>query len=62
MSLEPRAGQTPAILRKSTWIDFGIRLSAVILALVFTSIILVIAKAQPLEAYKSVLQGHLAPQ
>ncbi len=57
MSLEPQAGQTPTILRKSTWIDFGIRLSAVILALVFTSIILVVAKAQPLEAYKNVLQG-----
>ena len=57
MSLEPRAGQTPSLLKKSTWIDFGIRLSAVILALVFTSLILVIAKAQPLEAYKSILQG-----
>ena len=53
----PTAGQTPAIMKKSTWIDFGIRFSAVILALVFTSLILVIAKAQPLEAYKSILHG-----
>lgn len=57
MSLEPQAGQTPALLKKSTWIDFGIRVSAIILALVFTSIVLMIAKAQPLEAYKNIITG-----
>lgn len=57
MSLDPQAGQTPAIMKKRTWIDFGIRLSAVVLALVFTSLILVIAKAQPLEAYKNIIYG-----
>jgi simple sugar transport system permease protein len=57
MAIDPKTGQAPKILRKSSWIDFGIRLSAVILALVFTSLILVLAKAQPLEAFKSILQG-----
>jgi len=57
MPAEPQSHQTPSILKRSTWIDFGIRLSAIILALVFTSIILGIAKAQPLEAFGSILKG-----
>lgn len=58
MSLGPnQIGQATAVAKKGRWIDFGIRFSAVILALVFTSVILVIAKANPLEAYKSILQG-----
>ncbi len=57
MPVEPQTRQSPSIFKKSTWIDFGIRFSAVILALVFTSIILGIAKAQPLEAFNSILKG-----
>lgn len=57
MSLEPQAGRTPAMLKKSTWIDLGIRLSAILMALLFTSLVLVIAKAQPIEAYKNILIG-----
>lgn len=57
MALDPQAGKSPAITKKSTWINFGIRFSAIILALFFTSLILVIAKAQPLEAYKSIFEG-----
>jgi len=57
MAVEPKADQTSSLLRRSTWIDFGIRLSAVLLALVFTSLILVLAKAQPLEAFKNLILG-----
>lgn len=57
MLIKPQEGLTPAIKKKSAWIDFGIRFSAVILALVFTSLILVVAKAQPLEAFRSIIHG-----
>jgi simple sugar transport system permease protein len=57
MSIEPQASKTPAIKNKSAWIDFSIRFSAVILALVFTSLILVLANAQPLEAFRSIIRG-----
>ena len=57
MSVEPQVPQSPVISKKKTWIDFGIRLIAVILALVFTSLILVMAKAQPWEAFTSILKG-----
>jgi len=57
MSLKPQTGQARTFMKKSTLVDFGIRVSAIILVLIFTSLILVIAKAQPLEAYKSIIQG-----
>ncbi len=57
MSLEPQAGKTPAILKSATWIDLGIRVSAVVLALLFTSLVLIIAKAEPLLAYKNIILG-----
>lgn len=57
MLVEPQASQTPVNTKKGNWIDFGIRISAVILALLFTSLILVVVKAQPLEAYKSIIHG-----
>ncbi|GAP22864.1 ABC transporter permease [Leptolinea tardivitalis] len=44
----------------SRWYRFGIQVAAVVLALVFTSIILLIAKAQPLEAYKNILVGSFS--
>lgn len=57
MSIETHENQSPAVRKKRNWIDFGIRLAAVILALVFTSLILVLAKAQPLEVFGSILKG-----
>lgn len=57
MSIEPGPGRTPGILNRSSLTNFAIRFSAIILALLFTSLILVIAKANPLEAYKSIIQG-----
>ena len=57
MSLQTPAVKTPANGRKKGLLDFGIRLSAVILAFVFTSAILLLVKANPLEAYKSLVMG-----
>lgn len=57
MSVGPKKGRALAFLRKRIWIDFGIRFSAVLMALVFTSLILIVAKANPFEAFKSILQG-----
>ncbi len=48
---------TPASRRKRGLLDFGIRLSAVVLAFIFTSLILVLVKADPFEAYKNVIVG-----
>ncbi|HEX7555121.1 MAG TPA: hypothetical protein VF338_00750, partial [Leptolinea sp.] len=44
----------------SRWYKFGIQLAAVVLALVFTSVILLIAKADPIEAYKNILLGSFS--
>jgi simple sugar transport system permease protein len=46
-------------MRKSNsqLVKFGFRFLAVILALFFTSIVLVIAKTNPIEAYKNLLEG-----
>jgi general nucleoside transport system permease protein len=41
----------------STWYRFGIQLAAVFLALLFTTIILLAAKGQPVEAYKNIILG-----
>jgi len=57
MSVERNTAQVSSILKKSAWMDVGIRVGAVLLALVFTSIILLIARANPIEAYSSIIQG-----
>ena len=57
MSIQTPAVKTSANGRKKGWLDFGIRLSAVILAFVFTSLILLLVKADPLEAYKTLVTG-----
>jgi ABC-type uncharacterized transport system permease subunit len=41
----------------SRWNRIGIQLAAVVLALVFTTIVLLAAKGQPIEAYKNILRG-----
>ncbi|HQM54695.1 MAG TPA: ABC transporter permease [Anaerolineaceae bacterium] len=57
MSVELRYSRSARSLKKSAWVNVGIRLSAIIMALLFTSVILLIAKANPLQAYKSILHG-----
>lgn len=57
MSSEISAIKTPVSDRKRKLVDFSIRLSAVILAFVFTSVILILVKADPFEAYKSLVSG-----
>lgn len=44
----------------SRWNKFGIQLAAVVLALVFTTVVLLIANAQPFEAYKNILLGSFS--
>jgi len=42
---------------RSRWLNFGFQLAAVFMALVFTTLVLVIAQGQPLEAYKNIVIG-----
>lgn len=57
MAVDLHTEQIPSGKRTRAWLNVGIRLLAIILALVFTSIILMIARAQPFEAYKTVIIG-----
>ncbi len=41
----------------SRWVDLGLQVAAVLLALIFTTLILVLAGAPPLEAYLNILKG-----
>lgn len=43
----------------TTWINIGFRVLAVVLALVFTSIILWVTKTSPIDAYSNILRGAL---
>lgn len=42
------------------WINFGFQLAAILMALLFTTIVLLLAGAPPLEAYKNILLGSLS--
>jgi ABC-type uncharacterized transport system permease subunit len=44
-------------MNKNTWLNIGFQALAVILALVFTTIVLLIAGAHPFDAYASILKG-----
>lgn len=44
---------------KPRWFGLGMQVLAVVLALLFTSIILLMVKAQPLEAYKNIFLGSV---
>jgi len=44
----------------SRWYKTGMQLAAIILALVFTTIILLVARAQPFEAYKNIILGSFS--
>ncbi len=43
--------------RESRWYTLGMQVLAVFLALVFTTIVLLMANAQPFEAYRNILRG-----
>ena len=43
--------------KHSRWVDLGLQVAAVVLALMFTTLILVMAGAPPLEAYLNILEG-----
>lgn len=57
MSVEQGLGSVSELKNKKVWFNFAIRFSAIILALLFTSLILITANANPIEAYKSILDG-----
>lgn len=44
----------------SRWYKSGIQLAAVVLALLFTSLVLLIAQADPFEAYKNIILGSFS--
>ncbi|GAB4483097.1 MAG: ABC transporter permease [Anaerolineales bacterium] len=46
-------------MRNSRWTNFIFQLAALILALAFTTLVMLIAKAPPLEAFKNILLGSL---
>jgi simple sugar transport system permease protein len=46
-------------MNKARWIDLGFQSLALLLALLFTTVILLLTKAPPLEAYKQILQGSV---
>jgi simple sugar transport system permease protein len=44
-------------MKKNSWVSIGFQLAAIVLALLFTSLILLLAGAPPLQAYENVLLG-----
>lgn len=46
--------------KNSRWINFGFQLAALVLALLFTTLILLAAGAPPLEAYKNIILGSVS--
>lgn len=57
MSSQIPAVKTPVGDRRRKLVDLSIRLSAIILAFVFTSVILLLVNANPFEAYKNLVIG-----
>ena len=57
MSVNPQTEQRHSFFNKQTLSSYGIRFLAIALALVFTSLLLLMADANPLEAYKTILNG-----
>jgi general nucleoside transport system permease protein len=47
-------------MKKNTWINFGFQLVAVILALLFTTAVLLMAGAPPLQAYLLIIKGTIS--
>jgi simple sugar transport system permease protein len=44
---------------KKRWMEFGFQVGGVVFALVFTTIVLIIAKAPPLKAFSEIIKGSL---
>jgi len=44
---------------KSQWIEFAFRVGAVILAILFTTLVLIVAKAPPLKAFNEIIKGSI---
>lgn len=44
-------------MKRINWLNFGFRISAVILALIITTAVLLIAGAPPLQAYQNIING-----
>jgi len=47
-------------MKKSIWLNFGFQVGAIILALLFTTAVLLMAGAPPLQAYLSVIKGTVS--
>jgi len=47
-------------MKKIRWLNFGFQIGAVILALLFTTVVLLIAGAPPLQAYLYIIKGALS--
>jgi general nucleoside transport system permease protein len=46
-------------MKKNKWLNLGFQLGAVILALLFTTVVLLIAGAPPLQVYSNIIRGAL---
>jgi general nucleoside transport system permease protein len=42
---------------KTRWLDVGLRVGALVLALLFTSFVILVSKADPLAVFKNIIQG-----
>ena len=47
-------------MKKNNWLNFGFQIGAIILALLFTTAVLLMAGAPPLKAYLSVIKGTVS--
>ena len=47
-------------MKKNNWLTFGFQVGAIILALLFTTAVLLLAGAPPLQAYQSVIKGTVS--
>lgn len=43
----------------SRWVNLGFQILAILLALVFTTLVMLVAHAQPFEAYKNIIRGAI---
>lgn len=57
MTIQQGTPQTTSLRSRINWLDLGLRVGAVILALLITSLILLVANAQPLKAYWNIILG-----
>jgi simple sugar transport system permease protein len=57
MTIQQETPKNTLLRSKINWLDIGLRVGAVILALAITSIILLVANAQPLKAYWNIVLG-----